>query len=164
MQQWIYEFCYQLGMHLKFRNRRRILNGPELIARESYEQQAGVVYANVARKANPKVGLACDHFLVGLRCWIFSSIWPEISMQSLSLPAALAFSASASAVFALSMALSDTAGAVVMAFFSLAMFPSQRFSSAANTGDVNSAAEMNNPAIAECFMGISLRMRARCCR
>ena len=32
LQQWIYEFCYQLGMHLKFRNRRRILNGPELIA------------------------------------------------------------------------------------------------------------------------------------
>jgi hypothetical protein len=35
LQQWIYEFCYQLGMHLKFRDRRRILNGPELIARES---------------------------------------------------------------------------------------------------------------------------------
>ncbi|CAI8774591.1 hypothetical protein EMIT0P218_10059 [Pseudomonas sp. IT-P218] len=68
MQQWIYEFCYQLGMHLKFRNRRRILNGPELIARESDEQQACVVYANVARKANPKVGLVCDHFFVGLRC------------------------------------------------------------------------------------------------
>ncbi|CAI8887531.1 hypothetical protein EMIT0P265_30659 [Pseudomonas zeae] len=32
MQQWIYDFCYQVGMHLKFRNRRRILNGPELIA------------------------------------------------------------------------------------------------------------------------------------
>ena len=33
LQQWIYEFCYQLGMHLKFRNRRRILNGPEPVAR-----------------------------------------------------------------------------------------------------------------------------------
>ena len=31
LQQWIYEFCYQLGMHLKFRNRRRILNGPQLV-------------------------------------------------------------------------------------------------------------------------------------
>jgi hypothetical protein len=29
LQQWIYEFCYQLGMHLEFRNRRRILNGPD---------------------------------------------------------------------------------------------------------------------------------------
>ncbi len=57
LQQWIYEFCYQLGMHLKFRDRRRILNGPELIARESREQQARTVYDNVARKANPKVGL-----------------------------------------------------------------------------------------------------------
>lgn len=33
LQQWIYDFCYQVGMHLEFRNRRRILNGPELIAR-----------------------------------------------------------------------------------------------------------------------------------
>lgn len=33
LQQWIYEFCYQLGMHLKFRNRRRILNGPVLVTR-----------------------------------------------------------------------------------------------------------------------------------
>ena len=28
LQQWIYEFCYQLGMHLEFRDRRRILIGP----------------------------------------------------------------------------------------------------------------------------------------
>lgn len=33
LQQWIYEFCYQLGMHLKFRDRRRILNGPVLVTR-----------------------------------------------------------------------------------------------------------------------------------
>jgi len=32
LQQWIYDFCYQVGMHLKFRHRRRILIGPELIA------------------------------------------------------------------------------------------------------------------------------------
>ena len=32
LQQWIYEFCYQLGMHLKFRNQRRILIGPEVFA------------------------------------------------------------------------------------------------------------------------------------
>lgn len=31
LQQWIYDFCYQVGMHLKFRHRRRILIGPELI-------------------------------------------------------------------------------------------------------------------------------------
>lgn len=30
LQQWIYEFCYQLGMHLEFRYRRRILIGPTL--------------------------------------------------------------------------------------------------------------------------------------
>ncbi|CAI8772273.1 hypothetical protein EMIT053CA3_190070 [Pseudomonas donghuensis] len=28
LQQWIYEFCYQLGMHLEFHYRRRILIGP----------------------------------------------------------------------------------------------------------------------------------------
>jgi len=28
LQQWIYEFCYQLGMHLKFHHRRRIQNDP----------------------------------------------------------------------------------------------------------------------------------------
>jgi hypothetical protein len=33
------------------------------------------------------------------------------------------------------------------------MFATQRSLSAANTGDANSAAVMNNPAIAECFMG-----------
>ncbi|VXC99805.1 hypothetical protein PSEUDO9AZ_40140 [Pseudomonas sp. 9AZ] len=29
MQQWIYDFCYQVGMHLELRYRRRILIGPE---------------------------------------------------------------------------------------------------------------------------------------
>jgi len=33
LQQWIYEFCYQLGMHLEFRYRRRILIGPTLALR-----------------------------------------------------------------------------------------------------------------------------------
>ncbi|CAI3786953.1 hypothetical protein AHFPHNDE_00600 [Pseudomonas sp. MM227] len=28
LQQLIYDFCYQVGMHLEFRNRRRILIGP----------------------------------------------------------------------------------------------------------------------------------------
>lgn len=88
LQQWIYEFCYQLGMHLKFRNRRRILNGPELIARESVEQQACTVYVNVARKANPKVGLVWRQFRAGLRICIFSHMPSAIAMQSLSLPAA----------------------------------------------------------------------------
>ena len=88
LQQWIYEFCYQLGMHLKFRNRRRILNGPELIARESDEQQACTVYVNVARKANPKVGPARDQFRVGLRICILVMMPEVTSTQSLSFPAA----------------------------------------------------------------------------
>ena len=32
LQQWIYEFCYQLGMHLEFHYRRRILIGPNIAA------------------------------------------------------------------------------------------------------------------------------------
>ena len=31
LQQWIYEFCYQLGMPLKFHHRRRILIGPKTV-------------------------------------------------------------------------------------------------------------------------------------
>ena len=88
LQQWIYEFCYQLGMHLKFRNRRRILNGPELIARESDEQQACTVYVKVARKANLKVGLVWDQFRVGFRICILVMMPEVTSTQSLSFPAA----------------------------------------------------------------------------
>ncbi|VXC45510.1 hypothetical protein PSEUDO8BK_80194 [Pseudomonas sp. 8BK] len=32
MQQWIYDFCYQVGMHLELRYRRRILIGPKAFA------------------------------------------------------------------------------------------------------------------------------------
>ena len=88
LQQWIYEFCYQLGMHLKFRNRRRILTGPELIARESNEQQACTVNVNVARQANPTVGPARDQFRFGLRICILVMMPEVTSTQSLSFPAA----------------------------------------------------------------------------
>jgi hypothetical protein len=40
LQQWIYEFCYPLGMPLKFHYRRRILIGPKRdVARQSVRQR-----------------------------------------------------------------------------------------------------------------------------
>uniref|UniRef100_A0A653E4U8 Uncharacterized protein n=1 Tax=Pseudomonas marincola TaxID=437900 RepID=A0A653E4U8_9PSED len=46
MQQWIYEFCYPLGMPLEFRYRRRILIGPKtVVAGQLYSQ----TMANVDR-------------------------------------------------------------------------------------------------------------------
>lgn len=49
-------------MHLKFRNRRRILNGPEPVV---HYQQVGGFYAKRAQKANPKVG-QCIELLIAL--------------------------------------------------------------------------------------------------
>ena len=48
-------------MHLEFRNRRRILNGPDAAV---YNQQASGVYAFLTQKANPK-GLLTTFVVVG---------------------------------------------------------------------------------------------------
>src|SRR3989338_4736062 len=61
VQQWIYEFCYQLGMPLKFCNRRRILIGPKTtllprLGRAVYGKGSRASTALVSTRVSPGGG------------------------------------------------------------------------------------------------------------